>query len=873
MFDTIINISAYKVLHRLLQNQPDQMFRLTDQELDDIIKYDILNIMASYRNMMSPSQKKYVAELLESEMGFVNISSVFDDLSDSMKDEIYIPYLLKLINRINVHPVVTAAYQVLFKYCTNLIKPHMHSGLYVYDYLALMNTAYFSVIADGLGVPEYFSRYMKESYGPCNYDEFVDYIFEKNSGDIDWDLEIDLDGIDKFLEENGNTNIFKKTQHGDNSFTGAAEFFDIVNIVTDLRGEDITQTKIRENDKLLFSVSRKTGIHNIKRTIISGFDCCFCESDDYSEEYIIIQRYSSYYRKFIYDNNSLERFLEEISSTVIELDMSIWPVHIIFIKDETEPTFPEEALRSESQTFPRYIFSKEEAIAFIQDKDQRYIEGDDGYRLYIVDNRWILNDTLYVPYLKIATVKYGLENDSNINIKVVFYESKNKKLWAEYSDSDTDPDRWKTLGLIRISNFYSNQGYENKPSLPSLPHIYAEIYVNDGFYGQVSINCSYKQIQKETMLLKTFASESFGHYVGKTQKPFFPIVTAKYWEKPNDLYVPYLKIDVINQKREPAELIYVEAVYYSMKARNLWSYSFSPLVSDKNTPLKQGYRKTAFLMASVGYENQVAKDNLPDITAEIFINGDFYGTTTIDCSYDYNKYDLPLNEEPVTIDNDYVKVNNKDFYPVVKQNRWKKNSDIYAPFLQFDVINQQEEPADHLDLDVHFYNTDESESWGHYTNSTLLANVYLRPGFNISAFASCPIGYNNMLEAEALPNLEALVFINSVYYGSVKINRAYENISTNETLTMDEKDNDRQSNEGNVWNEKSFLGNMGYSTRKLENERHEILYKAVREYGKQRIVDHISFLVNMRIAQQNGAEKYKKAIKIWKEDLVYVRNV
>ena len=67
-FDTIINISAYKVLHRLLQNQPDQMFRLTDQELDDIIKYDILNIMASYRNMMSTSQKKYVAELLESEM-------------------------------------------------------------------------------------------------------------------------------------------------------------------------------------------------------------------------------------------------------------------------------------------------------------------------------------------------------------------------------------------------------------------------------------------------------------------------------------------------------------------------------------------------------------------------------------------------------------------------------------------------------------------------------------------------------------------------------------------------------------------------------------------------------------------------------------
>ena len=33
-----------------------------------------------------------------------------------------------------------------------------------------------------------------------------------------------------------------------------------------------------------------------------------------------------------------------------------------------------------------------------------------------------------------------------------------------------------------------------------------------------------------------------------------------------------------------------------------------------------------------------------------------------------------------------------------------------------------------------------------------------------------------------------------------------------------------------------------------ENERREILYKAARRYGKQRIVDHISFLVNMRLA-------------------------
>ena len=398
--------------------------------------------------------------------------------------------------------------------------------------------------------------------------------------------------------------------------------------------------------------------------------------------------------------------------------------------------------------------------------------------------------------------------------------------------------------------------------------------MNDEFYGQASINCSYEQIQKETLLLKTFASESGGHYIGKTPKPFFPIVTAKYWEKPDDLYVPYLKIDVINQKREPAELIYVESVYYNTKARNQWSYSFSQLVSDKNTPLKQGYRKTAFLKASVGYESRIDKELLPGITAEIYINGEFYGTTKVDSDYEYNEYELPLNEDSVTVDNDYVRVNSKDFCPVIKQNRWRRNSDIYSSFLQLNIINQQKEPAEQVNLDVHFYNTTgKSESWGHYTESVLPANVLLRPGFNISAFVKCPTGYEEMLQEEELPDIVAIVYINSDYYGSIEIFNSYENKSGDEILTIDDGDEESRSGETNRWNEKSFLGAMGYSTNKAEDERHEILYTAARQYGKQRIIDHISFLVNMRLAQENGEEKFKRAIKIWKEDLVYIRNI
>lgn len=873
IFESIMDTSAYKVLHRMLKNYPNQVFGITDQELDDIIEYDVLRIISSYHNILSLSQEKYIVELLESEMGFVNISFNLEMLSEPMKDVVYIPYLLKLVKRLNVNPLVRASYQVLFKYCANLTISRMNQGGYVHDYLKLLNSAYFYVIADRLGISEYFSRYMKDGYGYCDYEDLVEHLYEKNSNNIDWDLDIDLDVIYKFLEDNANANVRKETKLGEDFLGSTSEYFEIINKIAYLRGNEIIQNRIIENRAELSAILRDTGICIIERAVISGFDCCFCRSDDYCEEYVIIFRQSSFYRLIVHDNKCRERFLEELYNAIKKLDIGIEPVHIIFIKDEAEPDYPDDALRSDSRSFPRYAFSKRKAISFLLDIDKRFIKHDDGYRLYVEDNRWVLYDSLYVPYIKIVTVKYGLENVSKIDLKVVFYESGNKKLWAESADRDTDSDKWKALGLIRVSTFYADQGYEYQKSIFSLPPIYAEIFVNDEFYEQVPINCSYEQIQKEVLLLKSFDSRINELYDRKTQKPFLPVAKAKHWTESNGLYVPFIEIDVINQEREPANFISVEAIFYDVSNRNLWSFSYFPLVISGCTPLKQGYRKTAFLTASVGYEDQDNIDSLPDITAEIYINSEFYGTITIDRSYEYTEYELPLTEKPVSINNDYVRVNNKDFYPVVRQNQWKKNSDIYAPFLQLDIINQQEECADQLDLDIYFYNLRESEFWGCYTVSILPTNVTLRPGFNISAFIKGPVGYSNMLEEEDLPDLFAFVFINTVSYGIVKIKKTYENSIINEALTMFVKGEEKQSIEAKVWNKKSFLGDMGYSTRKPEDERHEILNNAVREYDKQRIVEHISFLVNMRLAQENGAEKYEKAIKIWKEDLAYVRSL
>lgn len=117
LLKTIIGASEYTVLHRFLKSKPDEVFGITDQELDDIIEYDILSIMSSYYNMMYKSQKKYISDILSSKTGFKNISLTLDNLSAPMKDEVYVPYMLKLFNRIDNYLLSKNSYLVLFKCC------------------------------------------------------------------------------------------------------------------------------------------------------------------------------------------------------------------------------------------------------------------------------------------------------------------------------------------------------------------------------------------------------------------------------------------------------------------------------------------------------------------------------------------------------------------------------------------------------------------------------------------------------------------------------------------------------------------------------------------------------------------------------------
>ena len=74
-------------------------------------------------------------------------------------------------------------------------------------------------------------------------------------------------------------------------------------------------------------------------------------------------------------------------------------------------------------------------------------------------------------------------------------------------------------------------------------------------------------------------------------------------------------------------------------------------------------------------------------------------------------------------------------------------------------------------------------------------------------------------------------------------------------------------------NASSFLGDLGYSTSLSTSERYEILQKAVKMYGKAKVINFLEYLIRGKVAQINGAAKYQNAISIWRFDINRVSNM
>ncbi len=100
------------------------------------------------------------------------------------------------------------------------------------------------------------------------------------------------------------------------------------------------------------------------------------------------------------------------------------------------------------------------------------------------------------------------------------------------------------------------------------------------------------------------------------------------------LYTPYIKATVKNQRGNAASRITIDVVFYDETDKIVWDDETYYLVGSGDSALRDGYSKTAFIKSSVGYKSKILASNLPDITAEVSINGTLYETVAVNKVYE-----------------------------------------------------------------------------------------------------------------------------------------------------------------------------------------------------------------------------------------------
>lgn len=423
--------------------------------------------------------------------------------------------------------------------------------------------------------------------------------------------------------------------------------------------------------------------------------------------------------------------------------------------------------------------------------DDEAIEFDnnDPFGAVVTASYWGTNtgftgQTLYVPYIKIKVTNQGDEPAKKISVKAVFLSEADQSVFGDASTTlVSSSDIPLKRGYNKTAYLRSNVGYKGQISTASLPTIVAEIYINDEYYGKVTINKTYSAEALDIHLSKTDADASDTEVEINAEKPYEVTVVANCWtlEKGlggSSLYVPYIKLNVLNQSGESVDKMRVKAVFYDMNELEVWSDYSTSLVSSSDPPLRHGYSKTAFIKGSVGYRKQIAEANLPTLTAEVYIDDKLIGETSINKTYTESAISEQL-EAKANISFERMGAENKDpFMVAITANCWAENSGastIYSPYLKIKVINQQGKPAEKATIKVVFYNISEKTLWSDEKDYLISSSdAPVKDGYGKTAFVRSSVGYRSKISEKQLPHITAEIYVNDELYGEVEVNNTYD---------------------------------------------------------------------------------------------------
>lgn len=431
-------------------------------------------------------------------------------------------------------------------------------------------------------------------------------------------------------------------------------------------------------------------------------------------------------------------------------------------------------------------------------------ETNDPFGVVITASYWGANtgytgQTLYVPYVKVKVTNQEEKAAEKIVVKAVFLNESDQSVLDDESDYLISyGDTPLKTGYNKTSYMRAGVGYKRQIPIENLPTVKAEIYINDDYYGKVEINNTYEEEVLNIALSKEInGSESDNSVAIDPENPYLVTVVGNCWTLESgfgsSLYVPYLKLNVLNQSGEPITKMKLKAVFYDEAEKVVWADESDYLVSSSDSPVRHGYSKTSFIKSSVGYRAKIDEKKLPKLTAEIYLDDKLVGETEINNTYvEAALSDQLKAKEKAAEDGDIESANSDPFEVIITTNCWAANtgisSTLYAPYLKIKVVNQQGKPADKATIKTVFYNVSEKTLWSDETSYLVSSSdTPLKNGYGKVAFVRASVGYKSKIPESKMPKITAEIYVNDELYGEVAINNTYDETPISVTLTKSQQ--------------------------------------------------------------------------------------
>ena len=494
------------------------------------------------------------------------------------------------------------------------------------------------------------------------------------------------------------------------------------------------------------------------------------------------------------------------------------------------------------------------------DDEAVVFDNNDSFGAVVTASYWGTNtgltgQTLYVPYIKLKVTNQEDEPAKKISVKAVFLSEADQSVFGDASTTlVSSSDIPLKKGYNKTAYLRSNVGYKSQISTASLPTIVAEIYINDEYYGKVNINSTYSAEALDIHLSKIDTDALDSEVKVNAENPYEVTVVANCWtlEKGfggSSLYVPYIKLSVLNQSGESVDKMKVKVVFYDVNELEVWSDYSTSLVSSSDPPLRHGYRKTAFVKGSVGYRKQIAEANLPTLTAEVYIDDKLIGETRINNTYTETAISEKLDAK-ANISFERMDAEDKDpFLVAITANCWAENSGastIYSPYLKIKVINQQGKPADKATVKVVFYDISEKTLWSDEKDYLISSSdAPVKDGYGKTAFIKSSVGYRSKISEKQLPMITAEIYVNDELYGEVEINNTYDESSIMSILEKPmPKPEENKTEEGETAGEKysiEYLSNCWTDSQGLNGKTLYVPYLKISVTNNMKTsADHIT---------------------------------